>query len=139
MGAAAGQIYLADSATGIQPVTGGASVLAGGTIDYSAGKVIDFFGYGTGTTSYEGALQDRHDRHGRVGYKRTTPPVDTDNNNTDFTIRAVTPGPDNCDCVAPTLKITEVYTDGGTPGAAYDPRLRRDPQPRRPAPSRWPV
>ena len=27
--------------------------------------------------------------------------------------------PDNCDCVAPNLKITEVYTEGGTPDAAY--------------------
>ena len=89
----------------------------GGSIDYSAGKVIDFLGYGTGTTSYETALKSGTITPAQ-SYKRTAA-VDTDNNNTDFTISAVAPGPDNCDCVAPTLKITEVYTEGGTAGAAY--------------------
>lgn len=113
MGGSAGQIYLADSATGIQPGTGAA-------IDYSAGKVIDFLGYGTGAASFETALKSGAITTAQ-SYKRSSPtPADTDNNNTDFTISAVAPGPDNCDCVAPGLKISEVYTEGGNAGAAYD-------------------
>ena len=124
MGASSGQVYLADSAVGINPVTGGASVFAGGTIDYSTGKVIDFLGWGTQgnstgqTNSYETAS-----RAGTVAttasLKRAATPVDTDNNSADFAISAVAPGPDNCDCVAPTLKLTEVYTDGGHAGATF--------------------
>ncbi len=111
MGGTAGQIYLADSAVGIQPGSGSA-------IDYAPGKVIDFFGYGTGTAAFETATKT-----GTIttagSYKRNTL-VDNDNNNTDFGISPVAPGPDNCDCVAPGLKITEIYTDGGASGAAYD-------------------
>ena len=118
MGASTGQIYLADTAQGINPVTGGASVAADGTIDYGTGKVIDFFGYGSGTTSYESALKS-----GAItttgSYKRAATPVDTDNNNADFTVSAVAPGPDNCNCAAPVLKISELYTEGGSAGAAY--------------------
>ena len=117
LAATAGQVFLADTSAGINPVTGGTTVAQGGSIDYSAGKVIDFLGYGSGTTSYEGALKT-----GTIttagSYKRQGAPSDTDNNNTDFTISAVAPGPDNCDCVAPTLKITEVYTEGGNAGSA---------------------
>ena len=73
-GAGNGQVFLADTTSAINPVTGGACVQAGGAIDYSAGKVIDFFGYGpqstTGctqsstTSSYEDGLEARchHDR-----------------------------------------------------------------------------
>lgn len=118
LGASAGQIYLADTTAGINPVTGGVSVAAGGTIDYGSKKVIDFLGYGSGTTSYEPGLKT-----GTIAttasLKRAATPVDTDNNSADFAISAVAPGPDNCDCVAPNLKITEVYTEGGTSGAAY--------------------
>ena len=104
---------------GMNPVTGGATVALGGSIDYSAGKVIDFLGYGTGTTSYEAATQVRLVTT-MASRTSGTDAVDTDNNNTDFTISAVAPGPDNCDCVAPTLKITEVYTEGGSAGATYN-------------------
>lgn len=118
MGGGAGQVFLADTTSGINPVTGGASVAVGGTVDYGTGKVIDFLGYGSGTTSYETALKT-----GTIAttssLKRLGAPTDTDNNNTDFTISAVSPGPDNCDCVAPTLKITELFTEGGNAGAAY--------------------
>ncbi|WP_310528204.1 lamin tail domain-containing protein [Nocardioides sp.] len=117
--ASAGQVYLADSAVGIQPGTGA-------TIDYSAGKVIDFVGYGTATT-FETAV-----KAGTItstgSYKRASLP-DSDNNNTDFVISAVGAasgsgtgvGPDNCDCVATSsLKITEVYADGGLAGSTID-------------------
>ena len=72
-------------------------------------------------------VEDGRDHHGG-SYKRTSL-VDGDNNNTDFTISPVNEasgsgtglGPDNCDCVAtPSLKITEVYTDGGQAGSSYD-------------------
>ena len=119
-GRAAGQVYLADSAVGVRDAG------AGATIDYSPGKVIDFFGYGT-AAAYETAV-----KAGTIttagSYKRTTL-TDNDNNNTDFVISPVNAasgsgtgvGPDSCDCVATSsLKITEVYADGGVSGSAID-------------------
>ena len=131
----AGQVYLADTTTGINPVIGSGCVATGGTIDYGVGKVIDFLGYGSQSTGACTSNTSSYETASKTGaittaqsYKRTSL-TDGDNNNTDFTISAVNAtsgsgtgvGPDNCDCVAPTsLKITEIYTEGGKPGAAYD-------------------
>ena len=116
MSGTAGQIFLADSATGIQPVTNG-------SLDYSAGKVIDFFGYGSA------AVSETAPKSGSItasqSYKRSSPPVDSDNNNNDFTISPVAPGPENCACAvatAPDLVISEVFshgTVGGPHGADF--------------------
>ncbi len=86
--------------------------------------VIDLVGYGTTATLYETSKAPAPTTSGtppkpvlnRAGNGAT----DTDNNGTDFST-AATGTPQVCDCIAPTaLKITEIYTEGGRTGAAYD-------------------
>lgn len=73
-----GQIYLADAATGIDPGTG--------AIDHPA--VIDFVGWGSGTTSFETAAAPGTGNATAVN--RTA--GDTDDNAADFVVSAPTPG-----------------------------------------------
>ena len=104
----AGTVFLANQATvlsGPFPAVGSVT---------SDDRIIDLLGYGTSNT-YEATVRSgatTTSAHSRTG-------ADTDNNALNFT--ATTPGsPTNCNCVAPKLKIAEVYTAGGTAGATND-------------------
>ncbi|WP_426245980.1 ExeM/NucH family extracellular endonuclease [Nocardioides sp. LHG3406-4] len=104
-----GTIFLADQAT---VLTNPAPATGSVTADE---RIIDLVGYGASNT-FETAV--------RSGAPTTTTTAtrtgaDTDDNSKDFAGTA-TGTPTNCDCVAPRLKIAEVYTDGGASGATYD-------------------
>jgi len=96
-----GQIFLANSATAIDPGTG--------TI--ANASVIDFVGWGTSTTSYEGAVVAPATRNSApattnsTSISRTSPGHDTDSNSADFAAAAA-PSPTAGAVVAGPLTAT---------------------------------
>lgn len=113
----AGVVVLANSQTLL-------SLPAGSDPSTFPAAVIDLVGYGTTATLYENAKAPAPTTSGSpakpVLNRAGSGATDTDNNANDFTT-AATGSPEVCNCIAPTaLKITEVYTEGGKAGAAYD-------------------
>lgn len=108
-----GQIFLASSATGIDPGTG--------TI--SNGSVVDFVGWGTSTTSYEGTVVPPATRNSApattnsTSISRTSPGHDTDSNSADFAAAAA-PTPTAGAVVVTPLDATSPGNKSGFQGVA---------------------
>jgi 5'-nucleotidase len=107
-----GQVYLADSVSGIDPNTPAG---AGGSTFTS--QVIDFVGWGTSTTtSFEGTRAAATTNGTSIS--RNAAGADTDVNSADFAV-ANPPVPENCDCAATPGEFTGTIAQiQGTDAAA---------------------
>ena len=104
-----GQVYLADTSSGIDP-----NQPAGSSGSAFSATVIDFVGWGSSTTSFEGTRASATTNPSSVS--RDAVGSDTDDNGADFTL-ANPPGPQICDCPPPPpqehdLTIAEIQGDG---------------------------
>jgi predicted extracellular nuclease len=86
IGAGGGQVFLADSTAPLDP----------GTIDISNSQVVDFVGWGSSTTSYEGAKGPGTSN--TTSISRDASGTDTNNNAADFTAGVPTPSACGSDC-----------------------------------------
>ncbi|WP_165356762.1 ExeM/NucH family extracellular endonuclease, partial [Nocardioides zhouii] len=112
----AGVVILSNEAT----LLTNAVIGAGSVVNHP--KIVDLVGYGSTANVFENAATaataPAPAPSNTTTLKRTA--TDADDNSAEFAASA--PGtPLNCDCFAPAaLKVTEVYTDGGLTGSAYD-------------------
>ncbi|GAA1144721.1 ExeM/NucH family extracellular endonuclease [Nocardioides aquiterrae] len=99
-----------------------AMIGATSNIDYS--RIVDLVGYGSTANVYENAATTSSlaapAPSNTTSIRRTT--ADADDNSAEFTTAGSgVADPRSCACVAPkALRITEVYTEGGTDAAGYD-------------------